>query len=129
MKRTVRLISIICIFIILSLSLISCFPIKPDFGESADLELSGEPKMTWSYDEEYRIYEVTIDGVAENTLGKDISNCFVMFTLYDVDGNVLDTAEAYLSLLKAGEKWRFCAYGSVGYEPASFELTELYGYE
>lgn len=129
MKRTVRLISIICVLVILSLSLISCFPIKPDFGEPVNLELSGEPKMTWSYDEEYRTYEVTIDGVAENTLGKDVSDCFVTFTLYDADGNVLDTAEAYLSLLKAGEKWRFCAYGSVGYEPASFELTELYCYE
>jgi hypothetical protein len=129
MKRTVRLISIICVFVILSLSLISCFPIIPDFGEPINLELSGEPKMTWNYDEQYHTDEVIIDGVAENTLGKDVSNCFVMFTLYDSDGNVLDTAEAYLSLLKAGEKWRFCAYGSVGYEPASFELTELYCYE
>ena len=134
MKRIIKLISIICVFIILSLSLFGCFPIEsyygdPIYGDPIDLELSGEVSMRYVYDQEFECYDVYLEGIVENTEDKELTFCCVSFTLYDKDGNVIGTAEDYINNLKAGAKWRFSASGSMGYEPASFEIDELYGYD
>ena len=132
MKRRIKLISIICVFIILSLSLFSCFePYYGDliYGDAIDLELSGDVSMRSVYNQEFECYDVYLEGIAGNTADKELTFCCVSFTLYDKDGNVIGTAEDYINDLKPGAKWRFSASGSMGYEPASFELDELYGYD
>ena len=128
MNKMKRLTAFALLMIMLLLSLCSCFPFYY-FEKPIKFELSGEVSLKSVYNEEFNCYDVYLDGVAENTTGKDLASCWVSFTLYDNEGNVIGTAEDNLNDLKAGEKWRFSASGSMGYEPASFELDELHGYD
>ena len=85
--------------------------------------------MRYVYNEEFECYDVYLEGIAENITGKDMTGCSVCFIIYDNDGNVIGIADDYINNLKADAKWRFAASGTTGYEPARFELEELYGYD
>ena len=128
MNRVKRLIASIVVVVILLCSLSSCLPFFYH-EKTLELELSGEVSMRYVYNQEFECYDVYLEGIAENATDKDMVSCGVSFTLYDNNGNVIGTADDYLNDLKSGAKWRFSATGSMGYEPASFELNELYGYE
>ena len=128
MYKQNRLTASLAVIVMLLFSLSSCLPFYY-YEKPVELELFGDVSMRSVYDQEFECYDVYLEGIVENTTDKDLTGCSVSFTLYDEDGNVIGVADDYINDLKTGAKWRFSAYGSMGYEPASFELDELYGYE
>ena len=57
-------------------------------------------------------FGTTITGTLRNNCGKDFSYIEVTFKLFDRAGNVVGTALANQTNLKAGETWRFKAFGT-----------------
>lgn len=100
---------------------------EEEAGIETELTLVGEPSMTFVYDEEYREYDVYIEGFAKNASEQE-ANGSVSFILYDADGNTLGTAYDHVSAIEAGKTWHFRATSSVNFEPSSFKLKELSGY-
>ena len=74
-------------------------------------------------------YEFTnyITGILKNNTNKDYEYLQLSFTLYDADGNVVDTAFTNVNNLKAGGTWKFEA---MFFEEnvASWELDEITGW-
>ena len=62
-------------------------------------------------------YEIgtTITGTIKNNCGKDFSYVEIDFKLFDHKGNVVGTAMANQTNLKAGETWRYKAVGEPAY--------------
>ena len=98
------------------------------FEKEAKLKEVQAPKLSAVYDEEYKAYDVYVEGVIENTSDFTIY-ANVTVVLYDGEGNVLETAYAYLSDIGAGEKWHYCATATSVIEPVSCRLSEMYGYK
>ena len=74
-------------------------------------------------------YEFTnrITGIVKNNTDKDYEYVQISFTLYDVDGNVVDTAFTNVNNLKAGSTWKFEAM-LFEENVASWELDEITGW-
>ncbi len=74
-------------------------------------------------------YEFTnyIVGVVQNNTNKDYDYLQISFTLYDANGNVVDSAFANVNNIKAGGTWKFEA---MFFEEnvASWELDEITGW-
>ena len=68
-----------------------------------------------------------IVGVVKNNTDKDYDYLQISFTLYDADGNVVDTAFANVNNIKPGGTWKFEA---MFFEDniASWELDEITGW-
>lgn len=68
-----------------------------------------------------------ITGVVQNNSGKDYDYLQITFTIYDEQGNVIDSAFANVNNVKAGGTWRFEAmFFEEG--AASWELDEITGW-
>ena len=135
MKNKLKL-NILLFFTLLTLSLSSltgCYYLfwglhPEDEYEQIELTLISEPEMSYIYNEETEAYDIRIEGVCENSSDKDLDGGYVAVTVYDADGNIIATSEEYVSYVKAGERWRFCAVGASRYVPDRFNITELYGW-
>lgn len=68
-----------------------------------------------------------IIGVVQNNSGKDYDYLQITFTIYDAQGNVIDSAFANVNNVKAGGTWRFEAM-FFEEEAASWELDEITGW-
>ena len=68
-----------------------------------------------------------IIGVIQNNSGKDYDYLQITFTIYDAQGNVIDSAFANVNNVKAGGTWRFEAM-FFEEEAASWELDEITGW-
>ena len=68
-----------------------------------------------------------IMGVVQNNSGKDYDYLQITFTIYDAQGNVIDSAFANVNNVKAGGTWRFEAM-FFEEEAASWELDEITGW-
>jgi hypothetical protein len=66
-------------------------------------------------------FGTTVTGTVRNNCGKDFSYVQVTFKLFDRSGNVVGTALANQNDLKAGETWKFKAFGT----PAAHHDTFL----
>ena len=69
----------------------------------------------------------TITGVVQNNSNKDYEYLQITFTIYDAQGNVIDSAFANVNNIKAGGTWRFEAM-FFEEEAASWELDEITGW-
>ncbi len=97
-------------------------------NQSVDLTLVQEPVISSMYDEEYKYYDVYVEGIVENTADKDVSGS-ISILIYDADGNVIGSGYDSVELIEVGGKWRFCARTTTNYEPVSCRVHELVGYE
>ena len=129
-----KLISVLLLCTILCVSLSGCYSdellesLEPHIDEEA-FEVVGEPTMRYEYDEEFKCYDVFVEGIVQNTNTEEgSSSVFITFAIYDKDGNTIGTASGYCEYLEAGARWRFCAEGSIYYEPSSCKMTALYQY-
>ena len=70
-------------------------------------------------------YEVatTITGTVKNNCGKDFSYVEIQFKLFDHKGNVVGTAMANQTNLKAGETWKYKAVGEPAYSNRFDSIT------
>ena len=113
-------------------SLTGCYPLfwwnYDDEYSEVELSVISEPQMSYSYNEEAGVYDIRIEGICENPSDQDLSGAYIAVSVYDADGNIITTSEEYVSYVKAGERWRFCAVGSSRYLPDHFNITELYGW-
>jgi hypothetical protein len=79
------------------------------------------------YDEEKESF--VIEGLLKNNNEiREYKNVWIEFKLFDMDGNVLDTVEAYLYKFGANETWKInAAYESkFADHVASFDIINLY---
>lgn len=134
MKKSIllKLSTLICLIALSLSSLTGCYCYLYDFFTNDDttleLTLVSEAQMSYTFDEESGLYEIKVEGVCENATGTDLNGGYVAVTVYDSEGNIIATPEEYVSYIKAGERWRFCAVGTGHYIPASFKITELSGW-
>ena len=68
-----------------------------------------------------------IVGVVKNNTDKDYDYLQISFTLYDADGNVVDTAFANVNNIKSGATWKFDAMFFEN-NVTSWELDEITGW-
>lgn len=78
---------------------------------------------------DYASYEFGsyIVGVVKNNTDKDYDYLQISFTLYDEQGNVIDTAFTNANNIKAGGTWKFEAM-FFAEDVASWELDEITGW-
>lgn len=93
------------------------------------LEVISEAELEWTYNEEYREYEVTVKGIAKNLTGKDLDGAGITYIIYDEEGNGIGSAYGYIDFVEADGTWRFYATTSTKYIPVSVKLHEVYGYQ
>lgn len=96
------------------------------FEKEAELKEVQAPKLSAVYDEEYKAYDVYVEGIVENASDFAVY-ANVTVVLYDGEGNVLETAYAYIDDVGAGEKWHYCATTTSVIEPVSCRLSEISG--
>jgi hypothetical protein len=71
-------------------------------------------------------FGTTITGTVRNNCGKDFSYVEVTFKLFDRAGNVVGTALANQTNLKAGETWKFKAFGTPAAHHDRFDEIRAY---
>lgn len=103
--------------------------------EEPDSEVEVVPEK--EYEEDFVFIEGPVDqpgdfanyivGVVKNNTNKDYDYLQITFTLYDANGNVLDSAFANVNNVKAGGTWRFEAM-YFEENAAYWELDEITGW-
>lgn len=100
-----------------------------DDQASSDDAASIEPAGKYSIADEAidgNDYSVTISGVYTNNSGSKLGYVQLSYTLYDADGNQIDTAFANTNNLEDGGSWKFEAMGMTSIEKvASYKLAEV----
>ena len=91
--------------------------------------VEGEPTVTCVYNEETKVYDVTVDGIAKNQGNKEWSSVSITYALYDENGYIVGVATAFVTYVGAQGSWRFNATGQADYPTVSVELVEFDGYE
>ena len=89
-------------------------------------ELVDFPTWSWTYNEEYKTYDIVIDGILKNVTNKAWKGVSIILTIYDKDGNGIGSAYDYIEYVAANGTWRFCATATTKYEPAGVTLREVY---
>ena len=112
-------------FVILTmLCTILCFSCTLREG---NLELVGEPTFTCVYNEEAKVYDVAVEGLAKNISDEyDTSYVYVLIKLYDENHHLIGQAADSIELVLAQETWHFLATTTTYYEVASVELYKFY---
>ncbi len=84
-------------------------PDEPD--SEVEVIVPEEPKEDFVFVEGPQVvfgeFRNDIVGVVQNNTNKDFDYVQISFTLYDADGNVVDTAFTNINNLKAGGTWKF----------------------
>ena len=92
----------------------------------ARMELVGEPTFTCVYNEETKVYDIVVEGVAKNSSDVDGSYVAVRFWLYDENQHLIEDAGASIDRLPAEKYWHFSAKTTTHYEVASIQFHEFY---
>ncbi len=103
----------------------------PDEPDSEVEVIPAEPEEDFVFIEGPQIvvgeFRNDIVGIVKNNTNKDYDYVQISFTLYDADGNVVDTAFTNVNNLKAGNTWKFEAmFFEEGV--AYWELDEITGW-
>ncbi len=91
------------------------------------MEVVGEPEVVCTYDEESKMYNVSVNGIVKNNSEYDWDWVSISVMLYDADGNVLDSAYDSVDYIAANGSWRFCATAMTSYEVVSAKGYEFTG--
>ena len=132
MKRKLKFLALL-LTLVLSLSLFSgCLLTALIVDEVVNnpedvMEVVGEPEVRCTYNEEYKMYDVVVNGIVKNNSEYDWDWVSLNIMLYDADGNVLDSAYASVNYIEANGTWRFCATAMTGYEAVSAKGYEFTG--
>ena len=127
MKKAGKFFTLIftCCLLINTIFLAGCF-FEEDPEDSRDISLRNV-NMSVEYQDYLEYYSVTINGIADNVSGGNLSYVSLEFNLYDSQGFMIGTASAYTSGILKGESWRFEAT-SLDFpeiQPTSFKLVEI----
>ena len=131
MKKMYRTFIAFLIVAMLAVSFTGCINVDDyslDMGyeiDSESLELVGDTKLSYEFDDEVGEYAVMIEGYVKNITAAPKNYSSVAFVIYDADGNTIGLAETYCYYLEAGATWRMCAIGYAPYEPHSYKLVSL----
>ena len=136
MKKIKGLLRLVAFCMALALSLISfsgCLmwasAIEEAINRNEDaFELVGETTLTWTYNEEYALYEVNVSGLLQNVTDKAWNGVSLTLMLYDEEGNGIGSASDYIEYVAANGTWRFCAVASTKYIPSYAEFYKAYAY-
>lgn len=115
-------------FVILVFSIYMMFFCLTGCGENNSL-LSKfdviDASMTTEYNEIFGGYKVEITGKANNKTSSNLEYVVIQFSLYNEDGNVIETASDSISVVEGNGTWVFKARCSCEILPTSFKLTAI----
>ena len=106
----------VCLFFVLILSnlfnLFNLYDFKYDVDKDGNMIIEKNKfminkDMNSFYDDETKSFYV--EGIFKNNTEKTYYNISLTYTIYDLDGNVLGNAYAYLDRINSSEKWKFKA--------------------
>ena len=87
-----------------------------------------EPIVTCVYNEETQMYDVAIDGVAQNTSEEMWALNYMELILYDEDNNVVDDVYRYYGIyVPASQTWRFWASATTAHPVAYATVSDFGG--
>ena len=123
--KTAKLFALLFVIMMSVFSFTGCFWLIE--ATSVELAQVQEPTLSAVYNEEYKNYDVYVEGIVRNDKESALSG-EVEITLYDTEGNIIGTAYDYIDRIQSGETWRFCASTSTIFEPDSFKIRTIKGY-
>lgn len=103
----------VCMFFILILSTIfNLYDFKYDVDKEGNIIIENNKfiinkEMSSFYDDETKSFYV--EGIFKNNTDKTYYNISLTYTIYDLDGNILGNAYAYLDRINSNEQWKFKA--------------------
>ena len=132
MKRKLKLL-VLLLTVVLSIGMFSgCFFVASLIEEAVNnpeeaLEIVGEPTITCVYNEEYKQYDVTVDGIVKNNSEDKWEWVNITVMLYDAEDNALGSAYGYIDYIEANGTWRFRATAMTSYEATSAKAYDFSG--
>lgn len=109
-------------------AMLGIFTLTACTSEKVDLELIGEPTLTVAYDEDEKLYYVTLEGLAKNGSGKNCEDAQIEVKFYDNVGDPIGTESEYMDYIDAGETWHFYIERMYEHAPTRFEIEDAYVY-
>lgn len=123
--KATKIFALLCTVIMSIFACTGCWWLMEE--TSVKLTQVQEPTLSATYNEEYKNYDVYVEGIVQNDSKSAVSG-EISITLYDADGNVIGSSYDYIDRIESGAKWRFCAITTTVYEPVSYRIHEAKGY-